>query len=357
MDLGGEMAVTRLPHEPRSVIAGVDTHLDVHVAAVVDEVGRTLATREFSTDPGGYQQLLNWVRGYGELDRVGVEGTGSYGAGLTRFLLQAGVRVVEVARPDRRGRRQKGKSDALDAEAAARATLGGSASGQPKLGAGPIEVIRVLRATRSSAMKARTQAGNQLHALVLTAPAELRESLRALSTFKLALRSVAFRPGALVCPEAAFKKALKTVAHRWLDLEREIAEFDAALSRLVPAAAPALVALHGVGPEVAATLLVAAGDNRERLKSESSFAALCGVCPLPASSGKTQRHRLNRGGNRQANRALWTIVMTRLRHDERTRRYVAKRSAEAMSKPEIIRCLKRYVAREVYPAVVSTLRA
>jgi transposase len=351
------MAVTRLAHEPRSVFAGVDTHLDVHVAAVIDEVGKTLATREFSTDPGGYQQLLKWLRGYGDLERVGVEGTGSYGAGLTRFLLEAGVAVVEVARPDRRSRRQKGKSDALDAEAAARATLAGSASGLPKLGAGQIEVIRVLRATRSSAMKARTQAGNQLHALVVTAPPEMRESLRGLSTFKLALRSITFRPGPLACPEAAFKQALKALARRWLDLGREIADFDVALSKVVPAAAPALVALRGVGPEVAATLLVAAGDNRERLKSESSFAALCGVCPLPASSGKTQRHRLNRGGNRQANRALWTIVMTRLRYDEQTRRYAAKRSAQALSKPEIIRCLKRYVAREVYPAVVSTLRA
>src|SRR3989440_3324074 len=300
------MAAIRLAHETRSVIAGVDTHLDVHVAAVVDEVGRTLGTRGFSTDPGGYQQLLKWLRGYGDLERVGVEGTGSYGAGLARFLSEAGVRVVEVARPDRRSRRQKGKSDALDAEAAARATLAGSASGQPKLGAGQIEVIRVLRATRSSAMKARTQAGNQLHALVVTAPTELRESLRGLSTFKLALRSVAFRPGPLACPEAAFKQALKALARRWLDLGREIADFDAALSKVVPAAAPALVALHGVGPEVAATLLVAAGDNRERLKSESSFAALCGVCPLPASSGKTQRHRLNRGGNRHANQTHGT---------------------------------------------------
>lgn len=348
------MAVIRLAHEPRRVSGGVDTHLDAHVAAVVDEVGRTLATREFSTDPAGYQQLLTWLRSYGELDGVGVEGTGSYGAGLTRFLVDAGVAVVEIARPDRRNRRQRGKSDVIDAESAARSRLAGRA-GQPKLGAGQIEMIRVLRATRSSALKARTQAGNQLHALVVTAPVNLRESLRGLSTFRLAQRSTAFRPGALTCPESAFKQALKTLARRWLHLGDEIAESDLALSRLVPAAAPALVTMPGVGPEVAATLLIAAGDNRERLTSESSFAALCGVCPLPASSGKTHRHRLNRGGNRQANRALWTIVMTRLRYDERTKRYAAKGSAEALSKREIIRCLKRYVAREVYPAVVSTL--
>jgi len=349
------MASTTMAQEPRRVTGGVDTHLDVHVVAAVDELGRTLGTGEFSTDPRGHQRLLQWLQDYGELERVGVEGTGSYGAGLARFLLAAGITVVEVARPDRRSRRQKGKSDVLDAEAAAHAALSGKASGQPKHGTGQIEMIRVLRTTRSSAVKARTQAGNQLHALVVTAPTELRQSLRGLSTFKLAARVAGFRTCSLACPEAAFKQALKLLGRRWQNLGQEIAEFDAALARLVPAAAPALVALPGVGPEVAATLLISAGDNPERIHSERSFAALCGVSPLPASSGKTQRHRLNRGGNRQANRALWTIVMTRLRYDERTRRYASRRSAEALSKPEIIRCLKRYVAREVYRALVSAL--
>ena len=301
--------------------------------------------------------MLDWLREHGRLERVGVEGTGSYGAGLARFLANAGIEVIEVSRPDRRERRQKGKSDALDAEAAARATLAGTAMAKPKAGTGQIEMIRVLRATRFSAVKARTQAGNQLHALVVTAPDQLRESLRGLSTFKLATRAAAFCPGLLDSPEAAYKSALRLLSQRWQRLGHEVAEIDTSLACLVPKAAPTLIALLGVGPEVAATLLVAAGDNPERLTSEAAFAALCGASPLPASSGKTQRHRLNRGGNRQANRALWTIVMTRLRYDERTRRYAARRSAEALSKAEIIRCLKRYVAREVYRALPPTLVA
>lgn len=349
------MAGTTMAHELGTVTGGVDTHLDIHVAAVVDELGRTLGVAEFSTGRPGQEQLLHWLRGHGRLERVGVEGTGSFGAGLARFLTGAGIEVIEVARPDRRRRRQKGKSDVLDAEAAARATLAGTAEGKPKAGTGQVEMIRVLRATRCSAVKARTQAGNQLHALVVTAPEPVRETLRGLSTFKLAKLAVGFRSAALLSPEAAYKHALRLLAKRWQELGREIDEVDASLASLVHKAAPALVALRGVGPEVGATLLVAAGDNPERLRSESAFAALCGVSPLPASSGKTQRHRLNRGGNRQANRALWTIVMTRLRYDERSRNYAARRSADALSKPEIIRCLKRYVAREVYRALLPTL--
>ncbi|MGI8562645.1 MAG: IS110 family transposase [Candidatus Dormibacter sp.] len=349
------MANTTIAQEQPIVTGGVDTHLDIHVAAAVDGLGRTLATSEFSTDGAGHQQMLDWLRGHGRLDRVGVEGTGSYGAGLARFMVGSGIEVIEVSRPDRRKRRLKGKSDVLDAEAAARATLAGTAVGKPKAGTGQVEMIRVLRATRYSAVKARTQAGNQLQALVVTAPDQLREGLRGLSIFKLATKAAGFRRGPLISPEAAYKQALGALARRWKQLGREIAELDASLARVVPKAAPALVSLVGVGAEVAATLLVAAGDNPERLTSESAFAALCGVSPLPASSGKTQRHRLNRGGNRQANRALWTVVMTRLRYDDRTRRYAARRSNEALSKAEIIRCLKRYVAREVYRALPTVV--
>jgi transposase len=259
---------------------------------------------------------------------------------------------VEIERPERRdrqGRRRRGKSDPSDAEAAARAVLAGTAIGQPKAADGRVEMIRVLRVARRSALKARTQAANQLHALVLTAPDQLRARLRGLPLDRLVTVAAAFRPGPRVdTPLAATRLALKALAGRYQQLSTEIATFDGQLAQLVAAAAPALVAVKGVGPETAGALLVAAGDNPDRLRSEGAFARLCGVAPLPASSGRTTRHRLNRGGDRDANRALYLLVLGRMSWDPRTRDYVARRTAEGLSKPEIIRCLKRYLAREVY---------
>jgi transposase len=346
------MATSETPGEG-TILGGVDTHKDVHAAAAMSETGRLLGTAEFPTTPVGYRHLLVWLRGFGPVERVGIEGTGSYGAGLCRYLRSKGVEVVEVNRPNRQWRRRRGKSDPADAEAAARAVLAGEAVGAPKSQDGGVEAIRMLRLARRSAIKARTQAANQLRGVVETAPGPLREKLRALSIPALVASARRFRCGAPTTPEAAARFALKSLAGRWAALDAEVGRLDEQLSQLVATAAPALLAVNGVGVEVAGALLVAAGDNPARLADEASFAALCGVSPVDASSGRRQRHRLNRGGNRDANRALWVIVMARMAKDARTRRYVERRTSEGLSKKEIIRCLKRYVAREIYKVLVS----
>jgi transposase len=330
------------------VTGGVDTHLDVHVAAALDEIGGLLATASFRADAAGYRQLLGWLRGFGEVVKVGVEGTGSYGAGLSRRLHAEGVFVVEVDRPNRRKRRRSGKTDTLDAINAARAALSGEAAGAAKTRTGNVESIRVLRVARGSARVARTQALNQMRSLVCTAPEDLRERLRDLSIVALVQVCAGLRPGTDADVSAATKLALRTLGRRVLELESEIDLVDATLRPLVTATAPALVAAYGVGPDTAGALLVAAGDNPDRLRSEACFARLCGVAPIEASSGKVTRHRLHRGGDRQANSALWRIVITRMSNHPETRTYVERRDTEGRSKKEIIRCLKRYTARELF---------
>ena len=337
------------------VTVGVDTHTDQHVGVVLDQFGRRLGARSVPTTPAGFATLLAWARTFGTVERFGVEGTGSYGAGLTRWLRARGLAVIEVERPhrhDRQARRRRGKSDPLDAEAAARAVQAGTVIGQPKAGDGHVEMIRTLRLARRSAMKARTQAANQLHAVVVTAPDGLRARLRALPMAELIRLAAAFRPvragSALSTPVAAAKLALKGLAIRYRQLSAEIDALDVHLEQLVATAAPELIAVKGVGTDIAGALLVAAGDNPDRLHSEAAFASLCGVAPIPASSGRTNRHRLSRGGDRDANRALYLLALGRMGWDPRTRTYVVRRTAAGLSKPEIIRCLKRYLARELY---------
>ncbi|MGW2297030.1 IS110 family transposase [Streptomyces violaceorubidus] len=332
-----------------AVIGGIDTHTDLHQAAVIDTIGRHLATKAFPTTPDGYREMLDWLHSHGELLAVGVEGTGAYGAEAARFLTTHGITVAEVDRPDRKARRDSGKSDPVDAYAAATAVLSGRASGTPKTRDGIVEAIRTLRVARSSAVKARTQTINQIRNLIVTAPALVREKLRGQATGELIDTLPRSRPaGDLADPEHAARVTLRRLARRYQRLCEEIAEADADLGPLITRAAPQLVALPGVGPETAGQLLTTAGDNPDRLRSEASFAHLCGAAPIPASSGRTHRHRLNRGGDRQANRALHTVVLVRMRHDQRTRDYVARRTTEGMTKKDIVRCLKRFVAREVY---------
>jgi transposase len=326
----------------------VDTHKDTHTAAALDATGRLLGNQTFAASAIGYAALLAWLRDFGTIDRIGVEGTGSYGSGLAGYLRQQNVRIVEVNRPNRQVRRRHGKSDPADAEAAARATLAGDAMGAPKSQDGSVEIIRLFRLQRRSAIRARTQTANQLHAVVSTAPESLRSGLRDLTLAGLVGHASRMRGSKSVDLASATRIVLRGLALRWNQLHREVALLDEQLASLVTALAPKLVALRGVGVEVAGALLVAAGDNPERLEREASFAALCGVSPLDASSGKQHRHRLNRGGNRDANRALWVIALVRVRCDERTRSYVSRRTQEGSSKPEIIRCLKRYIAREVF---------
>jgi transposase len=335
--------------DTRAITGGVDTHADMHVAAALDPIGGLLGVQEFPATAAGYAGLLRWLSGFGDVALVGVEGTGSYGAGLARHLAAAGVRVIEVDRPDRQDRHRQGKSDPLDAVSAARAAQSGRASGVPKGGDGAVEAIRALMVAKRSARHERTQAINQARALIVTGPDELRARFTGHTTAALVAAIAALRPRPGDVPGYATRVALRELGRRVRFLDAQLGRLDKLIGPLVAARAPGLLALHGAGPDTAALLLVAAGDHPERLRSESSWAHLCGVAPIPASSGKvTGRYRLNRGGNREANQALWRVVICRMSSHPATRAYVERRTKEGLSKREIIRCLKRYVAREVY---------
>jgi len=333
----------------RAVTGGVDTHLDVHVAAALDAIGGLLGVDSFVATPSGYRSMLKWLRAFGEVEKVGIEGTGAYGAGLARFLSRSGIEVVEVDRPNRQVRRQKGKSDPLDAVEAARAVLSGRANGRPKSRDGAVEAIRVLVLAKRSARGARLRAVHQMRQLSYTAPDALRSRFKGLSTTELVAEATAMRPRRTTgVVEYATSVSLSGLGRRALELTDEMARIDEQLTELVKATAPRLLEVYGVGTDTAAVLLVAAGDNPERLRSEAAWAQICGVAPIEASSGKVTRHRLNRGGDRHANEALWRIVMTRLAFDPRTRVYMERRTKDGKSKREVIRILKRYVAREVF---------
>lgn len=332
-----------------SVTGGVDTHADVHVAAVVDQNGGLLGVESFPASGAGFEELLGWLMSFGPVLRVGVEGTGSYGVGLARFLLDQEVETVEVDRPNRQLRRKHGKSDPTDAVAAARAALSGSASVTPKGRNGPVEQMRVLLVARRSAREQRIQSLTQLRQLVHTAPEPIRSRFKDRYKTGLVKEAAAMRPRSQADPVTyTTLVVIRNLARRVRSLNQEIDQIDRMLIGLLQLTAPSLLGLHGIGPDNAASLLVAAGDNPERITSESGWAHLCGTAPIPASSGKVTRYRLNRGGDRHANAALYRIVLTRMRNDSETRRYVARRRAEGRSTSEIMRCLKRYVARQTY---------
>jgi len=334
----------------QEALLGVDTHKDVHVAAVISPVGALLGTQDFPATAAGYRALLGWARTFGAVLRAGVEGTASYGAALNRMLRSEGVAVIEVNRPDRADRRRRGKSDATDAEAAARAVLSGRATAVAKAGDGPVEMARMFKLAKSSAVKSRTQAINQLKAVLVGTNPVLREQLSGLSTPLLVRACVALQVSDPTADTGqAARHTLRLLAQRITLLTEEIDDLDERLTAVLAAHAPDLLARNGVGPDTGATLLIAAGDNSDRLHSEAAFAALCGVSPVEASSGKTQRRRLNRGGNRQANAALHRVTLARLRWDPTTRAYVERRLRDGKTRREAIRCLKRYIARELYP--------
>jgi transposase len=344
----------------RRVVGGVDSHADTHAVAVLDERGALLATSAFAATMFGYRALLSWLRGFGEVDRVGVESTGSYAAALTRYLVAEGVLVCEVNQPHPHTRRRRGKTDEVDAELAARHALSLQTPATPKRTDGIVEAIRQLRVARDSAMKARNAAVVQLGSLLITAPGELREQLAERTTLagKATLcRRLRPDPTRLADPANAAKSALRSLARRIATLEAEIRDLDRQLAPLVEHAAPRTIALLGVGPAHAGQLLVSAGQNIERLRSEAAFAALCGASPIPVASGKTSRFRLNRGGDRQANHALHMIALTRLRYCPQTRAYLERRTAEGKTKRETIRCLKRYIAREIHRTLTADLAA
>lgn len=335
------------------VFLGVDTHKDIHAAAVVTALGAALDGRSFPATADGYRQLVAWARSFGTLRRAGVECTGSYGAALARHLRTAGIEVTEVNQPDKAERRRRGKTDAIDAEAAARAVLSGRARASAKSGDGPVEMLRLFKLAKGSAIKSRTQAINQLKAVLIVAEPALRESMSGLSNVRLIRRCAELDPTAGTGPDRAVRHTLRLLARRIQHLTEEIDDLNKQIAAAVEQAAPDLLKIHGVGPDTASDLLIAAGDNPGRLTSEASFAALCGTSPVEASSGKTSRRRLNRGGDRQANAALYRIVLARLRWGGPSRDYLERRMSEGKTRREAIRCLKRYAAREVYPLIVA----
>lgn len=339
------------------IILGVDTHAESHAAVAIDGIGQVIATTTIATTTDGYAELVEWARSLGPCQRAGVEGTGAYGLGLCRHLQAEGIEVIEVDRPNRQRRRRRGKSDPTDAEAAARAVLAADAATIPKDRSGIVETIRILHLTRRSAVKARTQAGNQMKDLVLTAPDELRAELRTLTTRQRVKQCSNWKPTTVTDPTTATHRALHDLACRWLTLHDEITYLDRALSRLLEQAAPTLLAEPGVGLDVAAKLLIAAGEQPDRVRSQAAFAALCGVSPVEHSSGKQTHHRLNRGGNRQANNALHTVALYRARACPETRTYLAKLRADGKTTRRAQRCLKRALARRLHRALLADLTA
>jgi transposase len=319
--------------------------LDAHVAAVIDEVGGVLGVESFEATLAGEEKLASWLKSFGEVRLVGVEGTGAYGTGVARQLRATGIDVVEVDRPNRQQRRREGKTDPLDAIEAARAAQSGRAFGLAKTRNGNVEATRALVVAKRSARSMKVKTLNQIRHLGFTAPDPIRARLSGVSKEHLAREAASFRPhSGNDAVTFATKTALRTLGRRVLALDEEKAQLDAHMSLLVRATAPQLLELHGVGVHTAALLMVCAGDDPQRLRSEAAFAHLCGVSPIQASSGKVTRYRLNRSGDRQANHALWRIAITRMRNHPETQAYVEGRLAEGKTKAEIIRMLKRYIA-------------
>ncbi|MEM9761052.1 MAG: IS110 family transposase [Pseudomonadota bacterium] len=331
------------------IIIGVDTHKFNHIAVAIDTRGVRLGSKTIPTTRQGYRELEAWAAGLGRIGAFGIEGTGSYGAGLSRDLLARGHVVLDVMRPNRQLRYLHDKSDSLDAESAARSVLNGEATAWAKSQDGSSEMIRHLKVARDSAVKAKSQAMITLKTLIINAPAELRDTLdRIRGRIGLVRHIAAMRPGELSSPLASAKIAMRAIARRWLALHEEIQEHEQQLEHMVRGRAPELMASHGISTMTVAEMLILVGDNPERIRSEAALARMCGVCPIPALSGKTSRMRLNRGGNRQANAALYRVAIVRMRDDEATKAYAARRTADGKTRREIVRCIKRYIVREIY---------
>ncbi|MDN4642334.1 IS110 family transposase [Agreia sp. PsM10] len=352
------MVTTKRHVEATIVVAGIDTHKDTHHVAVLDLLGRVLGTQEFPTTPAGYEAVADWIAEHGVIDRVGIELTGSYGAGLTRYLTAAGITVLEVNTTDKATRARQGKNDTIDAISAAQKVLSGMATATPKDTTTIAESVRILMLVRDSAVKARTQALNQIKDLIITAPAALREQFVGLTLSASAKKAAQLRPdrARLADPAQAGKLALKRLGDRIGDLTEEIVEAEKQLDVLVQDAVPTLLARPGIGTLTAAQFLITAGANIGRIQTDAAFAHLCGAAPIPASSGKTDRHRLNRFGDRQANRALHMIIIGRMRYDDETKTYIGKKLTEGKSKKDAIRALKRFLARRIFHDLTTDLR-
>jgi transposase len=329
-------------------VIGVDTHRDTHTAAVVDPTGGVVAEVTVPADGRGYHRLLVFANTHAPVRRVwAIEGSGSFGVGLTTSLLERGEWVVEVDRPLRAGRRNGAKTDEIDAVRAAREALSREHLAEPRR-RGEREALRVLLGTRRGAVESRTRAIAHLKALIVTAPDYLRRSMRWSSSEQQVLRCMKLRTTLTQSTEhRATVLAMRCTARRIVALDAEVTDLTEEIRVLVDRLAPQLLAESGVGP-VSAAQLLCAWSHAGRLRSEAAFAALAGVAPIPASSGQTVRHRLNRAGDRQVNRALHTIVLSRLAHDPETKAYAERRKAEGKTPREIKRCLKRHLARRLF---------
>ena len=337
------------------IYAGVDTHSDTHTLALIDEYGRPLATQTFTADPTGYERLVAMIGDPDACLGVGVEGTNSYGAALARRLVEAGYDVHEVLRPKRSVRRRDGKSDPIDALAAAHSVLAGDGTSVPKSTDGWVEALRALNAERAQLVTAMTALSNSAKGLLTTAPEHIRERYRGLRTSIRMRRLAACRPSGNTV-EQGMLVALKAAGKAWKALKEQADLLEKNMRLILEDHARPLLDIYCASTVTAATLAIVAGDNPERIRSEAAFAKLCGACPIPASSGKTNRHRLNKGGNRQGNSALHHIAIVRMRYHQPTRDYVNRKTGEGKGKMEIIRCLKRFIAREAYRALISIRR-
>lgn len=346
--------MTSIPHTGSGcIIVGVDTHKYAHVAVALDQLGTRLGESTISVDRAGYEQLEHWALQRGKKIVFGIEGTGSYGAGLASFLRRRGYPVVEVNRPDRRMRHLHGKNDPLDAESAARAVLAGTATAVPKSADGTAEMIRQIKIAKDTAVTARSQALITLKTVIVTAPSDLREQLDSLTDTQLIEVCRHLHHDSMTQPADATRYTLRTLAQRYHELDREARLHIRVLQTLTQRAAPELTSRFGIGADSAAELLLVVGDNPARIRNDAALAKLCGACPIPASSGKTTRYRLNRGGHRQANAALHRIIVVRMRFHQPTIDYVTRRTTEGKTKREIMRCLKRLLIREIYQIIVA----
>lgn len=334
------------------MVAGVDTHTDTHTLAVLTSVGQVVSTETFAADQQGYQNMIHSLQAAGTIEVVGVEGTNSYGAGLTRALSTAGYRVAEVLRPARQVRRMHGKSDPVDAVAAARTVLADDGVSEAKDTHAPAESLRFLLTARAQLIQAMTAMISSIRSLLVTADDQVREKYRDLPTAELVSRLANSRPGQdITTPAEAASYSLRQMARTYRENQQRADQLESQMKTLLEAHYPHLLTIYGVKTITASKLAVTAGGNPGRIRNEAAFASLCGAAPIPASSGKTNRHRLNRGGDRRGNSALHRIALVRMRHDPTTRAYVERRLGQNKTKKDIIRCLKRAIAREVYKAL------
>nr|WP_267626367.1 IS110 family transposase [Gordonia sputi] len=340
----------------QTMFAGVDTHKDTHHAAVIDARGHHIADREFQTGQTGDDQMCTWLAQWA-IEQIAVEQTGTYGAGLTRSLHADGYRIKELNHPDLTVRAGHGKSDPVDAYMAAEAARTGRADVTPKDRTGIIESIRMIKAARASAVKSRTAALSQIRDFTIVAP--LRDKLAGLSTRQIVTVVLTWRPNRndLANPVQGAKLALRGVATRIRDLDAEINDYDTQLDTLTSQIAPTLKTLPQVGTMVAAQLLITVGQCPNRIHTDAQFARLCGIAPIPASSGKTHRMRLHRGGDRHANSAIHLVAIGRLRQHEKALAYRERRRTEGLSDKDIIRAMKRYIARELFHTLKTDLNS